>query len=544
LKLILPFLLLACVPAAAAPVHATITLLDPSALEVSYQIPASCAALDFRNEDIQPETLATLRSDWRAADDCTEFDGRQIRRKNASCNTLRLRVPATQRTADRVYPWAYPVEKGLYAHTRAYALAPTCGAVDWTFSAPGGTVVVDGVAAAGSMERKAAEGGGEEMPTVLVQQAFPPGAAPRVHASSQFSPQTLALLDSTVASIDRELKHELPGLSFSVPFIVAAPSDHPSNYWGDVANRTTMRLAFSPAPGPAQETLLHTFVTHEMAHLTQPLDWNDSWKEDAATIGEGGAEFLRAVTAARLGWIDRAGFGADLEKAVNSCLIAAQGKSWKAMKNRGWGLNPYHCGLTFYAVGLSSTLSSTTPLLRVRDYYRKARQGEATDFAHQLECGGTQGCQPRWLPRLAGNEALVSVLQDYARQPGSLLRPTSEWGLAMVKPIAFRHLAQLMAADCKGGVSMYHEAASARIASGPVCGVLRADMVVVRAEGLPLFDAADAVKASLKSCADKGSTVLGLQDGRSIVLACDAASVKVPAQLFSVDLERAQALLR
>jgi hypothetical protein len=38
--------------------------------------------------------------------------------------------------------------------------------------------------------------------------------------------------------------------------------------------------------------------------------------------------------------------------------------------------------------------------------------------------------------------------------------------------------------------------------------------------------------------------VLGLQDGRSIVLACDAASVKVPAQLFSVDLERAQALLR
>jgi len=543
LKLILPVLLLACAPASAQ-VHATLTLRDPAVLEVSYTIPPSCTALDFRNEDIRPETVATLRSDWHAADDCTEFDGRQLRRKNAFCSTLRLRVPATQRTADRVYPWAYPVEKGLYAHTRAYALTAACGPVDWTFSAPGGTVVVDGVAAAGSMDRTAAAGGGEEMPTVLIQQAFPPGAAPRVHASSQFSPQTLALLDSTVARIDKELQRELPGLRFKVPFIVASPSDHPSNYWGDVANRTTMRLAFPPTAGPAQETLLHTFVTHEMAHLVQPREWNDSWKEDSATIGEGGAEFLRAVTATRLAWFDRAAFAGNLENAVNNCMLAAKGKSWKTMNNRGWGLNPYHCGLAFYAIGLSSKRSPTSPLLRVRDYYRKAGTGEGTDFARELECGGARDCQPRWLPRLAGDEALANVLQDYARQQGSLLHATSEWGPALVKPIAFRHLAQLMAADCKGGVSMYYEAASARIAPGPACGVFREDMVIVRAEGLPLFETADAVKASLESCRDKGSTVLDLQDGRSITLACDAASVNVPAQFFSVDLEQAQALLR
>jgi hypothetical protein len=542
LKLILPVLLLACVPASAQ-VHATLTLRDPAALEVSYQIPPSCTALDFRNEDMRPETVATLRSDWRAADDCTEFDGRQIRRKNPSCTTLRLRVPATQRTADRVYPWAYPVEKGLYAHTAAYALTAACGPVEWTFSAPGGTVVADGVVAPDSVKRAGADGG-DWMPTVLIQQALPSGAAPRVHASSQFTPQTLRLLDSTVASIDAELKRELPGLPFSVPFIVASPSDHPSNYWGDVANRTTMRLAFPPAAGPAQETLLHTFVTHEMAHLTQPREWNDSWKGDSATIGEGGAEFLRAVTATRLGWFDRAGFAGELEKAVNSCLLAAEGKSWRAMKNRGWGLNPYHCGLSFYVIGLSSPLSSTPPLLRVRDYYRKAGKGEPTDFARELECAGASTCQPRWLPRLAGNESLESVLQDYARQPGALLRLKSEWGQSLVKPMAFRHLGQLMAADCKGGISMYHEAASARIGAGPKCGVLREDMVIVRAEGLPLFDTADAVKESLKACREKGSTVLGLQDGRSIVLACDAKSVNVPTQLFSIDPEQAQALLR
>jgi hypothetical protein len=38
--------------------------------------------------------------------------------------------------------------------------------------------------------------------------------------------------------------------------------------------------------------------------------------------------------------------------------------------------------------------------------------------------------------------------------------------------------------------------------------------------------------------------VLGLQDGRSVTLACDASSVSVPARFFSVSQEGAQALLR
>jgi hypothetical protein len=555
-KLSLSVLLLAGAPAClaqhaapgsapvSAPIRATITLRDPAALEVSYQIPPSCAALDFRNDGMQPETVASLRSDWRAADDCTEFDGRQIRRKSASCSTLRLRVPATNRPADRVYPWAYPVEQGLYVHTGAYALSDACGAVDWTFAAPGGTVVVDGVMTADSGARSAAAGGGDEMPTVLIQQAFPPGAAPRVHASKVFTPQTLAFIDRTLASIDRELRLELPGLSFSLPFIVASPSDHGGNYWGDVANGTVMRLAFSPTPGPAQEAVLHTFVTHEMAHLTQPRHMNDSWNDDEATIHEGGAEFLRAVTAARLGWTDRAGFKDELERAVNLCVLAAKGKSWQAMEGRRWGRNPYDCGLAFYAIGLASNMTPTAPLLRLRDYHLKAKRGESTDFARELECGGAPACQPRWLPRLAGKESLESVLQDYVRQPGTLLRPTSGWGPALVKPMAFRHVAQLMRADCKGAVSMDQEAAAARIGAEPACGVLREDMVVVRAEGLPLFENADAVRASVKACHDEGRTVLGLQDGRSVTLACDAASVSVPARLFSVDLDRAQALLR
>jgi len=524
------------------PILATVTMREPAVLEVSYQIPPSCAALNFRNEGWRPGIGASLRRDWHAADDCTEFDGEQVRRKHPSCSTLGLRVPATTRSADRIYPWAYPVERGLYVHTSAYALTDACGPIDWKFVVPNGTVVIDGNMVAETATRSAVEGGGDAMPTVLIQGRFPSGAMPRIHASSQFTPASRAFLARTVASIDGELRNMLPGLAFSVPFIVASPSE-PGTYWGDVANRTVMRLSFSPEPGPEQEKLLHSFVTHEMAHLSQPSDWNDSWKEDSATIGEGGAEFLRVATAARLGWLDRSGVRAELEQAVNGCVLAAEGGAWKTMRNRNWGMHPYQCGLTFYLLGLGAAPALTTALLQVRDYYAKAKQGAPTDFAHAIECGAAIGCVPRWIGRLAGNEALDTVLQDYARQPGSLLSITADIAPVLVKPIAFRHLGILMRGDCKGGISMYREPAAARIADGPTCGTLRPGMVITRAEGLPLFDGSAAIKASVLACQKQGKTVLGLRDGGEVTLSCDAA-VKLPAQLYRIEINKVLRLIQ
>lgn len=351
-----------------------------------------------------------------------------------------------------------------------------------------------------------------------------------------------------MASIEGELKKMLPGLALPMPFIVASASE-PGTYWGDVARRSVMRLSFPPTPGPEQEQLLHSFVTHEMAHLAQPSpsNWNDSWKEDRATIGEGGAELLRVLTATRLGWLDRAAMQGELEKAVNSCLLAAEGKPWKSMRDRNWGTNPYNCGLTFYMMGLASGSASAPapapPLLRLRDYYARAKQGERTDFARAVECGAVPGCTPRWLPRLAGDEALEAVLRDYARQPGSLLRASSGWAPAMIRPMAFRYLGLLMRADCKGSISMYQEAAAARIADGPACGALRPGMVIVTAEGLPLFDDSAALKALVQACHGRGNTVLGLRDGGIVTVACDA-SIRLPAQLYSVDIDKALALMK
>lgn len=509
---------------------------EPNALEVSYQIPPTCSALEFKNEGFRPDIAASLRGDWQAADECTEFDGKQIRRKNASCSALRLRVPATTRMVDRVYPWAYPIEDGLYAHTVAFAVTEACGKVDWSFVVPDGTVVIDGRMMAERGYRTAAEGGGDGIPTVLIREPFASNAAPRVHASRKFSPSTLGTLNSAVASIEGELKKALPGLEFSVPFIVASASE-PGHYWGDVANRTVMRLSFPPTPGPEQEQLLTSFVTHEMAHLTQPSNWDDRWREDGATLTEGGAEFLRLAIVARLGWLDRAALQIELDKAVNDCVLAAEGKPWKTMRNRNWGTNPYHCGLVFYIIGLASNPVSERPFLKLRNYYARARQGEHTEFAQAIECGAITTCKPRWISRFAGKEPLEAVLMDYARRPDSLLRATSEWSVDLTKQIAFRHLGTLMRADCMGNISMYREANSARIADGPPCSTLRPDMVIIKAEGVPMFDDISAVRASVRACQERGKTVLGLRDGRSVIVAC-ARDVSIPSQLYSVRIEK------
>jgi len=541
-KIPLSALLLACAPVlaqAAAPVKATVTMRDPSAVEVSYEIPPACTALEFRNHGMPPGLLAQLRSDWRAADDCTALEDGRIVRKKATCTALRLRVPASERNLDRVYPWAYPVEKGLFVHTSAYAVTDACGGVDWTFEAPGGTVVVDGVMSA---ERGTHAAGlvADYMPVVLTGEPFRSMEGRRVLADTRFTPGSLQLMDATVAGSARQLAHDQPGVPFAVPFIVVSPMSQ--GYRGDVANRTTMRLAVTPTPGPEQEAIVHNFIPHEVGHLLQPLNWSDAWQSDITTISEGGAEFMRIATASHMGWLDRAALKAELELAVNSCVQATDGTPWKDMHNRNWFKNPYYCGLTFYAIGLSAS-GPDSPLLRLRDYNRKAKLGERTDFAQDIECGGTKECRPRWLPRLAGNEPLDTVLLDYARQPGALLRAVDTWNPAQTKLLAGQHVTQLMQADCGGAFSIYHEDTGERIADGPKCNTLRAGMVVVKAEGLPLFEDAGAVKASIEACHARGNTLLGLRDGTSVTVPC-GASVKLSAHVYAVDEARMLALLK
>lgn len=84
---------------------------------------------------------------------------------------------------------------------------------------------------------------------------------------------------------------------------------------------------------------------------------------------------------------------------MNGCVLAANGKSWKALPRCGWGRMPYDRGLAFYAIGLSSDVPRST-LLRLRDYNRKGKQGERTE---PESCIGWGRCPALRGPLIPGN---------------------------------------------------------------------------------------------------------------------------------------------
>jgi len=528
-------------PPSAAPVVATLALHGPDALEVSYRIPPFCKALTFRNRGMRPETAALVRKDWAPADDCTAIDFQSIRPRHAACTTLRVRVPATTRARDRVLydgvqPWAQPFGDGIYAHTAAYAVNAGCGPVAWQFSTPGGTVMVDGSAAAQGVAQPPSAASAAGMPALLLAQPYRADAPP-FQADGQVDDAVRSLLVKTLEQARHALQAMLPGLSFAPGYVLASGAREPV-LRSDAPSPRVLHLLVPAQPPADLAAQARTLIAHELAHLGQPDRWNEAWRLDLPAIREGGAEFLRLAASARLDWLGEAQLQDELEAAVNGCLAAAGDRPWHAFAQRNDGDNARRCGLTLHLLGLAPAPGKPDALARLQAYYRQGRDGTRTDFAHALECGADAACTPRRLPQVLGGQALAEVVRDAARRPDSPLHAQPAWGPALVEVMAFRQLEALMRADCHGGVNLARDKAAPRIGPGVRCGVLRTGMVVATAEGLPLFADARAVKASSQACRQRGATTLGLQDGRTVTLRCGPAEA-LPAAVFGVDGARA-----
>ncbi|MBW8723343.1 MAG: hypothetical protein JF626_16270, partial [Polaromonas sp.] len=105
-----------------------VRLLKPDAIEVSYALPAQCAAVSFiKNGQDGRET----RAGWKALDDCGAAGADQLSRGNGACPVLRFHVPPATNLPG--YPAAFPLGQGVYAHLSNYALANTCGSVSYHF---------------------------------------------------------------------------------------------------------------------------------------------------------------------------------------------------------------------------------------------------------------------------------------------------------------------------------------------------------------------------------------------------------------------------
>lgn len=543
-------LLLASAPAAAAPsdaaapVTATLTMRAPDALEVAYTLPPACKALAFVNDGFQAQAAVHLRSDWTPVDDCTAVDFQSVRPTRASCRTLRLRVPATTRAADtRIYgqvePWAQPVGGGLYAHTAAYAVHG-CGAVDWRFAVPGGTVMVDGTVAPDAVARSSSAAHGGGLAAVLLQQPYDADAPP-FHAEDGVPPATRAMLAETLDASLGALRTLLPGVRLTPAYVLAVPDDAPDLRAG-VANGTVLRLLV-PTQEPADlREQARVLVAHEAAHLAQPPHWPAPPGEDAGALREGGAEFLRLAIALRQGWLTPDAFRDALEAAVNGCVAAAGGQPWRAIEGRGKDALARRCGLALHVLALSHP-GPATPLQRLQALYSTHADSDPAGVARALECGGDTACTPRLAAALRGPTPLRTVLEDEMRRPGAVLTATPAWGPQLTEAMTLHHLELLVRADCHGRAGIYPDRKAPRIGPGLRCGMLRDGMVPATAEGLPLFAGPEAIAASRAACRTRGATTLGMRGGTSVTVRCGQGA-GLEERVFGIDADRATRLVR
>lgn len=525
-----------CFAQAPATVTATVSLETTQALELRYDLPPGCTALRFANVGITAAAATSMRRDWTPIDDCGEIDSQGVRLKNAACSSVRFRVPAVERDLDRVYPWAHPLDRGIYSHTSAFAVEPGCGAMQWRFRAPG-FVVVDGAPSGRLAERSQQHKRIDYVPVVLMEQEAGNAAGEQLHIDSRFSADAQAFLKDSMRSVSGFYAKAFPGLPFPRPYVVTVVSSTAGHWRGDVANRSTLRLMLGASPSHEEQADLRTFIAHEFAHQLQPVELNDRWKEEEALIKEGGAEFLGWLASAQLGWMDRASLGRVVDRALNRCLVAVGAKSWGKTANRHWGRAPYDCGMALHVLALAARPAKQPAALVLRDYYRSAEIGRQTDFARALECGEQAACEPKWLRRLLGSdEKFGAVIAEYGASTG-LLTPAAAWPAEQIAAVAQSVLGALMASDCGGAVSIYRYPDKARIGSVGACKTLREGMVVVAAEGVPLFASRAGVAGLLEACRTGGKTTLGLQDGTQLALACDA-QLGAPDALYTVDIDR------
>lgn len=522
-----PSLALAIMCASAAAenrVGVLIKLQAPDSLSVSYRLPPACRSLAFVNDGIQPAAAEDLRKDWQSADGCATVDGQRILLNDLACSEAQFTVRASFKFMDRVYPWAMPLGGGVYAHTQSYAVKPDCGPVDWQFSAPQGSVVINGKVASGE-EMRLAETPAIDFSPILLFEHVQTGTPSLTHVDPTLPS---ALVDAaTHGAQAAEQYYKTSFQETRIPehslVIIGAPRN--AGEWGDAANRTTLRLMVQRDASPKHIEQVNGIVAHELAHFLQPRDLNDAWQTNQTLVIEGGAEFLRVQTQLALGWISPDAAAAELQLAFNACALATENHSWKDTPGHNWNKIPYDCGLAFHVVALADRQTPQLPVALLDHYYHLAQKGARTDFASALECGSMESCSPRWLPRLMNSSELVTtVFDDFGRQTG-LIRVTSDSAAEFTESIARTVFATLMKQDCGGQVSTWADPGLIRIGTVSQCKTLREGMLIDQVDGLHLVNNPQAVQRVAIHCSERRKVALGLRDGTSITLACGPDAV-------------------
>jgi hypothetical protein len=520
-------------PARQDGVEVHISLLQAGKLELSYQLPPGCPMLPLRSGPWTLKQQREWRAEWVALDDCSSMTDAGVSRRSAECSVLRFAVPAVASVQDRQYPPAYPVgEQGIYLHTGSFApdthSDASCGPVTWRFGAPNGSVVFDGQAYAQEFTLPESAAPALSYSAVyLSQEPLANGS----DAITVFAPELPGWLRGglTEASsgIVQHYRQSFPQISFPQPALFATHvrDDRGPRFQADVAQGRMMRFAFYNVSDDLDFKRLQSArstVAHEYAHVLQSgLQAPGFAYAERTVMAEGGAEFLRWISEYRLGWKNGAQLAAELDDALNLCLMDIGDMPWKQVMKRNAGRTPYQCGLAIHVLTLAARKSPEKADTVLVNYYAAVRRDPKADIAQGIECGTTLGCRAHILPDLLGSKA------GFASQIAGLLNSLGVVRKNDVQPTpatktfyASVSFAQLMAEDCSG-VGFWTRESYFEVDRITSCKSLQVGMKINRAEGIPLFDESQlAAQAIATACEKTGSTTLQTVDGQSVRVAC------------------------
>lgn len=517
-------------------VDVALRLLTPDSLEVRYTLPPACTGLPFLKNG---RDGAAVRRHWHAGDGCGTADGDRLGRTDEACPVLRFEVPASTFRAG--YPAAFPMGQGVYVHLSNYAVGDACGKVSYRLAAPW-------VAAEGSVHRD-----GLRLQTgdasALLLAAAPAGriAGAPAYLDPRLSPAVTDRIRQVADGTTDYLRRALPRARFTAPVVAAARVPERSGPRFDGDAHDVLRLAlynWPAAPSPEDQAQLTRFVAHEFSHRFQLRDAVDAYP-DGRLIHEGGAEFLRWVASVRNGWMTPAEAAADLDEALATCMLGADGQRWRALPGRVIGANQleYACGLPVYVYALAARQGPGTAMARIDAFYEAVRRGARPYFARALDCGTATDCPVTWTARL------LDGAEPMQQQWAALLHAT---GLAHAHPptqaqrdiMVVRALEKVMRDDCGGRIDSMRQPDGMLLGGMKACKTFTQDAYVTSVESLPVSGNAETGAALVAACAGRGKLVLGLKDGGALEVPCIAPS-PLRHSFYRVDIDRVmKALMR
>jgi hypothetical protein len=519
-------LALAMSGAAAEQVHVTVRLAAPDALEVSYELPATCTKLAFLKTGAG---AAEIRSHWQAAGDCGTAGGDALARAANSCKTLAFRVPATTNKVEG-YPGSFPTGEGIYAHMSNYAVGDACGAVSYRYTGPG--TILTGMA-----RHEDSAPAHADAPALLFPARLPKAGTSLDYYDPALPPATVAQLRERAERTAAWLNNRMPAAQFRRPIIAATLAKEPGgpNIGGNAGDMLHLALFNWPAaPSPEESRLANKLVAHEMSHRFQIRDAVDIY-DDSRLINEGIGEFLRWLVSVHEGWLTPQEAAGELDDALAACMLIADDRRWRAISAAEIGGTrlEYECGLPAFVYALAARQGKGDAVARIDDFYRQLRKGAKPDLAQAIECG-SQACKPTVLPAVLDGAGAMRDEWSRVLDESGLARPVAPTQ-RQTDAMMLRALTKLVREDCKGKRSMTPTSASALVDTLPSCATLRKDIEVVQVEGRPLFGGMQALPAMTQACSTRHEVRLGLKDGATLAIPC-SAPYQTATRMYAADI--------